>query len=279
MSNPVKTALTQDLVTWFNAHWKPRLQTLDGHDLRFLDSLMIQAQAEMIVEIGCGSGFSTAVLAMLQDTIGPATLHSFDISTFCSVTPQKPVGYLCDLAGDTADVDVFVHPATTSLDIPETLDGLPIDICFIDAQAAHPWPTIDALLVLPYLRDGAVVVVRNLSSFRQETLDTITTGPKILLDQVPVVHRIWPSMRPKTALSVQIKARNTEGNVFAFRVPKNTHAMAWSLCQGLYLGWDGPIAKEHVYQIRSFLEFHYQDAVQQAFDVGLARYNGVENMS
>ncbi len=270
--------ITPALAEWVNRHWNKALGAIDGKDIAFIAALIEQAKPERIVEIGCASGFSTRVMAALLQQTGTARIDSFDIDDRFYADRTKAVGYLLDsnVDGPTHDnVAVKVWPKSTALDVSANLEA-GIDFCFIDAAHKHPWPTIDTLAVLPMMKPGGIIVHHDLQMFRGSRF--YATGPKVLCDQLGRDGiRSW-QVDPVDGAK-ELNARQIDDNIFAIRVPASVDQLAFRLGSGFCIGWDltedKRLGHEFSARFRSHLSRFYRPAVVKAFDIGLARYEGV----
>ncbi len=217
-------------------------------------------------------------MATLLQQIGPARIDSFDIDDRFYADRTKSVGYLLEsnVDGPTHDdVTVKVWPKTNALDVSANLDGK-IDFCFIDAAHKHPWPTIDTLAVLPIMKPGGIIVHHDLQMFRDTGL--FATGPKVLCDQLGRDGiRSW-QVDPVDG-SKELNARKIDDNIFAIRVPAAIDQLAFRLGNGFCIGWDMTddkrLGQEFSARFRAHLSRFYRPTVSKAFDIGLARYEGV----
>lgn len=226
------------LAAWFNARWEPRMGAIDGNDLSFIAGLIDALRPARFLEIGCASGFSTALVAALMDGRGGGRIDSIDFMRHFYADTTKPVGYLLDEAPPHPSVRVNLHLGKTALDAADLVDGM-VDICFIDATHKHPWPTIDTLAVLPLVRPGGVIIEHDLQMMRNRTNQA--TGPKILFDQTPEALRIQQRDMPRLAREVGLRARTIADNLYALRVPEDKAALAAALSEGFYIRWEvGP---------------------------------------
>ena len=266
--------LSASVADWFNARWASDMGAVDGADLAFIAALIREERPKTFVEIGCASGLSTSVIAMLLNQIGPAQLHSFDLGQRFYADPSKPVGYLLEEAGDHGQVDVEVHTECTSLDVGTHVQGQ-IDMCFIDAAHKHPWPLIDTLALLDAMKPGGIMVHHDLQMFRGD--GHFALGPKVLFDQLGETERLRIADVVSSAEIKGLKTRKIADNIFALRVPQDKAAFATRIAEGFFVGWDREVGKRvpepfaESFSARMRETFGAQ--VQQAFDIGFDRYN------
>lgn len=119
MNTQVNLEAKTEFVEWFNQRWNNRMGAIDGFDVAFIGALLASQKSSTIVEIGCASGLSTAVIASLQEQISPARLTSFDIDDRFYEDRTKPVGYLIEEALPHPSVDVSIQTGKVSLDVGE----------------------------------------------------------------------------------------------------------------------------------------------------------------
>ncbi len=269
--------VTPDLIQWFNAHWSHQMGAVDGKDINFLAALMAEASPTRIVEIGCASGLSTVVLSLLAPNDRPVRIDSFDISSTFYADPTKPLGYLVENAPKRTNVSVNVHAEKTAADLHATLGGEVADFCFIDANHSHPRPILDTLVAMPDLQPGAYVVHHDYVMYRDIRRDVFACGPKILFDQVPERDRVWYEMKVDSQTrKTHMMSRAEQGNIIAFRRPKDLTEMAWNLAQGLYLPWDplrnAPMDASEFERTHAILQHQYSADVSEAFSAAFDRY-------
>lgn len=266
----------QEIAKWLNHFWTDDVDTTDGHDLRFIGSILDEHRPKTIVEIGCGSGMSAAMIALMQSKIGPAEIHSFDLADRFVPNPAKDIGYVLDIVGETPGVDVYVYPETSSAEVETALDGRTVDFCFIDANHLHPWPLMDTLSMLPLMRPGSVIVHHDLRRFTFPEYEKFATGPKIVMDQTPPSDMIWFRSRVNPELPTPLKKRKFDANIFGVRATSDYRHIGGMLSRGFYLGWDKceeePFTEEFGDYYSDFLRSTYSPAVAKAFDVGRSRH-------
>ncbi|NET31556.1 MAG: class I SAM-dependent methyltransferase [Cyanothece sp. SIO1E1] len=138
-------------------------------DARFLHREIIQNLPEAVVEIGIASGVSSAVilnaLALLNrlDLIDFGQLSSFDLRSQCYFDETKPIGFAVkEMIPDEAHRQ-SLHTGCTSRKLCEYHENASIEFLFLDASHQHPWPCLDLLTVLPWLKNGATICFHDIN--------------------------------------------------------------------------------------------------------------------
>jgi predicted O-methyltransferase YrrM len=131
-------------------------------DACFLLSLLEKVSPTHVLELGVASGTSTLMMLKMMDAIqSRATLDSVDLATAYYDDPSKPVGYL--VAENYAALPgrwrlatgVGASSFSTHAEFAGTSMAGHYDLVFIDAHHGHPWPTLDALCLLPFVVPGS----------------------------------------------------------------------------------------------------------------------------
>lgn len=274
-----ETLLNDQIAAWFNARWTPAMGAIDGHDLRFMASLLAEAKPKTVVEIGCASGLSTSVLAMMLDQIGPAAITSFDLGTQFYADPSKAVGYLTKEIPVLPRTEIEIVTGRACLAVPDRFEAESVDFCFIDAAHQHPWPLIDTLVMLPLLKPGGFIVHHD--PIMAWSAQLHATGPKLLQLLLPEDIGISFESRVLGQTASPLKTRTKSGNIFALCRPADIQGFASRMAQGFLLGWDtafapyrnNRIGDDFSRRLSKYLTKTYAPDVAEAFAVGLKRYN------
>jgi predicted O-methyltransferase YrrM len=145
--------------------------SLSHSDTRFLFDTALKAGANLAVEIGTASGFSTSVLCHALNFASKGGLigsdfHvvSYDASPYCYFDASKQVGDATreQLSPELLKHVTFRHPAFAS-SLKQHHGNDDIEFLFVDANHKHPWPTLDLLATLDLLKRGAVVVLDDIN--------------------------------------------------------------------------------------------------------------------
>lgn len=268
--------LNKKLTGWFNQHWSQDMGAVDGRDIGFLAAMIKRQSPKQMVEIGCASGLSTAILAQILGQHGPSKLDSFDLAETFYADPTKPVGYLLKDLPAPENVALQIHTGMTSMDVERHLDE-PIELCFIDAAHKHPWPLIDTLAVLPLMAPGGVIVHHDLQMSGGK--GNYALGPKVLYDQLSDAERLLVHDWVKDDDVAALKQRHIKNNIYGIALPQDKDAFATRIAEGFYVGWDRDgskgVPEKFAKQFSAFLKEAYPPEVQTAFDIGMTRYNPV----
>jgi len=257
-----------------NSHWDEQLKAIDGHDATFIFNALVDARPAKVVEIGCASGLSTALMAKMLEEIGPASITSYDIAHKFWMDPSKEVGYLVKKIADSSATEITLRRGKLSLDISSDFEPGSIDFAFIDANHQHPWPLIDTLAILPLMREGAYIVHHDLQLYRDRNW-TPGIGPKVLYDQISARDRVCYDGLVKTELAPKTETRLVKNNIFALRRASDYEAQAVEIANSFQLPWS--LTKKLPYtlanRVSDFLKSTYPHEVYNAFSIGFDRYN------
>lgn len=262
------------LAAWFKQHWSHNMGAIDGRDLAFLAAMIERQRPAHMIEIGCASGLSTALIAQLMGAYGPSKLDSFDLAETFYADPRKPVGYLLDDLPPPPNVQTQIHTGRTSMDVQGQVSE-PIALCFIDAAHKHPWPLIDTLAVLPLMAPEGVIVHHDLQMSGGS--GHYALGPKVLFDQLLQAERLAVQDWINDETISDLPQRHLKNNIYGIDLPQDHDAFAVRIAEGFYVGWDRDAGKrvpeEFAARFSDFLGRTYPPAVKIAFDIGLNRYN------
>ncbi len=166
------------------------------HETMLLAELIEHHKPRVFVEIGTASGFSAKLIARCMNEHDGKRLLSFDLDQTWYGDSTKPVGFLtAELRDCGFPVEIDVMPGSTCADVEARLQGSQADAGFIDGSHYHPWPTLDAMLVLPRMRPGGFLGLHDLHLYMLEDYRD-QFGPKFLFDQIPESRRRADEERP-----------------------------------------------------------------------------------
>jgi len=138
-----------------------RKSEMHSVERRFIDGLVRYYKPKSVLEIGVSAGGSSVVLLNALSGLEDYHLTCIDISDTWYRDKSKPVGFVLD--------EYFPSLVTskreliTGKDPVEVLPGLgrKFDFVLIDSAHLHPVESLNFLTVLPFLNEGAIVVLHD----------------------------------------------------------------------------------------------------------------------
>ncbi|MCL2078883.1 MAG: class I SAM-dependent methyltransferase [Oscillospiraceae bacterium] len=197
------------------------------------------------------------MLNSLSNSLNPNwELFSIDCVTQVGSNPPLPVGYCAierysGLQNDKWHLLTGIDPAVAM----ETINRK-FDFCVIDTEHRHPIETLNFISILPYLNDGAIVVVHDISIFMHGS----KTNPQYIE---------W--LAPRLLLSAVCADKyipKTPGvpNIAAFQVNADTRKYCQNLFDVLYLPWKTDIGAEVYSSTKAIVEKHYGEKMLRYFE-------------
>jgi predicted O-methyltransferase YrrM len=187
--------------------------TVSTSDARYLFRRALEARAEVVVEIGTASGFSSVFLchalhfACRAGLIGPRfRLISYDLHRLYYVDPRRSTGEIARELLEPALLEhvTFRSPAS-SIDVGEDFASDPLRLMFLDANHSHPWPALDLLATLDALRPGAEVILHDIN-LPLRYPDLPAWGVKHVFDHLEVEKVVAPEEPLPNIGSIRIPA-------------------------------------------------------------------------
>lgn len=148
----------------------------------FLCGLIRKFLPEKIVEIGVAGGGTTAVIMNCLNLLkSDAKMYSVDINKECYRRKGKVSGYQLREVKDYLP-NYKNHTFLLGKILPNVIEkiGKEIDFVVLDTRHTLPGELLDFLCILPYLRDGAVVVFHDITLNLKKKETAYAT--KIVLD-------------------------------------------------------------------------------------------------
>jgi|GEM_PF-65648 len=143
--------------------------SLSYSNVKFLFEQVMAKKPEVIAELGVASGVSSAVILYAMKNIKnhhsnfEGKLYSYDIMQKCYWDDTLDVGYAVGEMIPEESPNYILRIPYTSIDFCNFHEARSIDFLFIDANHRHPWPSIDMLCTLPYLKKDAVICFHDIN--------------------------------------------------------------------------------------------------------------------
>ena len=184
----------------------------------FLCGLLKEKKPEKVVEVGIAGGGTTAVVMKCLETVNPnAKMYSVDLNKECYRKKEKMSGYQLEEVKDHL-TNYSNHKFCLGGVLPKFIENIGggIDFCILDTVHALPGEVLDFLCILPYLKDGAVVVLHDITNnLLGKYVNAYAT--KLLLNSVSGVkyYNYDDNIHNIGAFVVDSTTRETIANVFS----------------------------------------------------------------
>lgn len=199
---------------------------LSDGELSFLCGLIRKKHPKKILEIGVSAGGTTCVILKCLEKLKYDTkIYSVDLSFNYHYNNDLSCGYAIDNAKcELKNIDK--HTLILGKNIAEVLDvivedGL-IDMLILDTTHYLPGELLDFIVCLPYLSNGAVVILDDLN-FAHVGENTNAIATRVLFDSV-VAEKILPI--------------GNDTKLGAFIINRETRKFSNSLFHALVTPWD-----------------------------------------
>lgn len=126
----------------------------------FLNGIIRQTQPKKILELGVSAGGSSAVILNAIKDFDNARLYSIDYSEKWHHDKTKQAGFIIDENFAHFKDNWQLYLGGTAARFIEKIGG-EIDICLIDTVHSNPGEFLDLLMVLPYLKKNAVIILHD----------------------------------------------------------------------------------------------------------------------
>lgn len=133
-------------------------------DRKFLNGVVREVKPKKVLEIGVFAGMSSAIILNAIKDFNDSFLYSVDYNTLLYSDNTKKSGFILDKEEyrDLLNRHKLYTGGVTAKFIEEI--GQDIDLCFIDAAHINPGEFMDILMVLPYLKKNAVLIIHDVAN-------------------------------------------------------------------------------------------------------------------
>jgi len=230
---------------------------------KFLFGLIRHFKPKNILEIGVSSGGGSGLILQAINDIEESTLTSIDKAEYAYRYPDKPVGFVA-LQENANNPQWTLVAGKDPSEVIETF-GKKFDFAIIDTAHVHPIETLNFLSVLPFLQDGAIVVLHDLSLYMDQFKDlfsfrSLSLATKFLFNSI-VGEKITISQNDKEYISELILP-----NIGAFQITSDTRKYIDGVFYSLTIPWGLFPDSDVLYSVRNIVKNHYDKTKLALFD-------------
>lgn len=232
----------------------------------FLCGMLETYPPKKILEVGISRGATTSIiLQVLEDHGEPYEMHSVDLFEKHYGDKTKDTGYMALFAKEKVFNDLRgTHEFHLGRYLPQVIDEIGGDIDFVILDTVHytPGELLDFPVMLPYLKDGTIVVLHDVSLNQRNHHfhkgDAHATG--LLLSAVTAGEKFLNLERETE------KRHDRYPNIAAFTINEHTREYIENVFLALTLTWHYLPADNEVAIYREFYEKHYPAEVVDIFN-------------
>jgi len=219
----------------------------------FLNALILRNNPEKLLEIGVGEGGSSIVILNAIKNVPDAKLHSVDLNDNWYKGGGKKTGYYVDNYPRLKSKWKLYTGALTLKFIEQIGGG--IDFCLIDTAHVNPGEIMDFLMVLPFLKDNAIIVFHDTAIHTHYYLDRkIFAGERAITNNMLI-----SAVTGKKYLQGNYAAVGEKyfPNIAAVKSDKGTRENVFEIFNLLMIKWTYLPTEEQEDDIISFLSRYY----------------------
>jgi predicted O-methyltransferase YrrM len=236
---------------------------MDNIEKRFLHGLIRHFRPKNILEIGVSSGGGSGLILASIEDMEETTLTSIDLSDKAYAFPNESVGFVA-LRKHKDNNKWNLIPGKDPSEVIEQF-GKKFDFAIIDTAHFHPIETLNFLSVLPFLEDGAIVVLHDISLHLSQAdyhemceFPNLTLATRYLLNSV-AAEKLQPEHYQPDRLTQEV-------NIGAFQVTNDTHKYIEGVFGSLFVQWS-LIPDTHILNsVRKIIEKYYSKKYLDMFD-------------
>ena len=154
---------------------------------KFLNGVVRTVKPKKILEVGVAAGASSSIILNAIKDIDDSFLYSVDYNNEYYRDTSKMSGFIVNKEFQHLSNKWKLYTGGVTAKFIESI-GRNIDLCLLDAMHRNPGEFLDFLMVLPYLKKGAVLVIHDIQLFLKQvtavtcgTLFASIKGKKIIL--------------------------------------------------------------------------------------------------
>mgnify|MGYP003295650257 CR=1 FL=1 len=193
----------------------------------FLCGVVRQFRPKKVVEIGIAAGGTSVVLLNCIQKLGlDADMYSVDLAERCYRDQTKMSGHLLEYAAKNCGLDLSRHKFMLGEVVARRLDeiGDGIDFLVLDTSHSLPGELLEFLVVFPYLKENAVVVLHDMRYQFYGTINSRQGYATSCLFQTVVAKKF-------------INHKTEHPNIAAFQITEDTKKYLMDVFMGLMIPW------------------------------------------
>lgn len=233
-------------------------------DKEFLNSLILRLKPKKILEVGVAAGSSSVVILNAIKNDPDATLYSIDFSEQWYRNGDYKTGFLVQRDFSHLADKWKLYAGDFAMSYMDEI-GVDIDFCLIDTVHAVPGEILDFLMVLPFLKEHAVVV------FHDTALNAAGGGNNGYLNLILISAitglKFVPYNIPRKNLYYNFHNQHPEiNNIGAIALGSEAKESLFDYFNLLMLPWQYKIERSETERIKAFYERFYPRKYMELYE-------------
>ncbi|MEI0487736.1 class I SAM-dependent methyltransferase [Brachyspira intermedia] len=129
---------------------------------KFLNGVIRQVKPKKILEVGVAAGGGSSIMLNAIKDINDSFLYSIDYSKEYYRDTSKDTGFIVNDNFDYLKSKWKLYTGGGAAKFIEEI-GPDIDLCLLDTVHANPGEFLDFLVILPYMKKNAVIIIHDIS--------------------------------------------------------------------------------------------------------------------
>ena len=238
---------------------------MNDTERRFVNGLIRYYRPKSLIELGVSyGGGSVNILNAISDSTN-AELVSIDKMEYYYRDESFPVGHAVSEA--FPDLAENKWSLITGKDVSEVMGYLDktYDFAVIDTSHAHPIESLNFLCLLPYIRNGAIVILHDVALFlkveRYKRAHFFTgLAPRVL-----AISMVGSKLYPRSKSSDYVSITEPVNNIIALQITEETRQNIGNCFMSLMLPWE-IFPFDDIQNVRNCLKRNYPTDLLDIFD-------------
>jgi predicted O-methyltransferase YrrM len=230
-----------------------KISRMTAHEREFINALILRNKPGKLLEIGVSAGASSIIMLNAVKNIENAWVYSIDSLDNCDKSPDKKTGYFVEnYSGLKRKWELYT--GGFAVKFMEKI-GNEIDFCLIDTVHTTPGAILDFLVVLPYLKENAIIVFHDIGWHTWNCPDSQWDLTNALL--MSAIHGEKIIQGNFTTEDENAGRKTFFPNIGGIKINKESHKHIYELLNILTIKWGYLPKDEEQKELISYLKKHY----------------------
>ena len=245
-----------EVARYEKADWHTVFSQMSPTERRFINGLLRYYKPERVLEIGVSRGGGTVNILNAISDMPNTQLYSVDVLTadWCGIEAKTRFPDISDSKWR------LITGKDTSELISELAENGKFDFAVIDSMHLHPVESLNFLSILPYLSDGAIVVLHDISVFAFPKENGTNLASRILFSSI-----VGEKLSPVYGDEVDKNSLPGVINIVAIQISSDTRKYVSNIFDGLLHPWEY-FPYQYLDSVRGLLMKHYSTGDIAKFD-------------